>query len=163
MLLKICLVGGKLHFLCVHLPVFRTDLITRWKDRTSRTSQLTNDESLSFQRALYRLWLYSAVYAWRQDNDEDEDDDGGDATATQIVETQRHSFLDSFTSSHLDDMEKVYEFLVNTATWVKFANWKEQGYDFIGSFLPFVTITISNHQLFSNRRLGASPRPTGGS
>ena len=141
----------------MRLPVFRTDLITRCKDRTSRTSQLTNDESLSFQRALYRLWLYSAVYGTRQDNGEDDDDDDGldeevdegDATATETVQARRHSFLDSFTSSHLDDMEKVYGFLTNTATWVIYTNWRER--DFIGSFPNGFTITISNHPLFRIR------------
>ena len=153
----------------MHFAVFRTDLIPRWKDRTSRTSQLTNDESFSFQCALYRLWLYSAVYGMGEDNGEGDDDkdildeevDGGDTAAIQTVQARGHSFLDSFTSSHLDDMEKVYEFLMDTVTWVVNANWRER--DITGSFPNGFTITISNYQFFSNRILGASGRPTGGS
>ncbi|KZT06332.1 uncharacterized protein LAESUDRAFT_679904 [Laetiporus sulphureus 93-53] len=58
--------------LVYHAPVVKElEDIFSWikKDRTSRTSKLTVDESSRFRRAMYRFWLYCELY--REPPDED--------------------------------------------------------------------------------------------
>lgn len=102
----------------------------RCKDRTSRVSKLTNDESLRFQSALYRLWVYSVVYGMQPRSNDEEDNDDNDVADNGILDIQtirprRQSFLDSFTMPHLDEMEQVASFLKDIATWVIRANWRD--------------------------------------
>ncbi|EIM83488.1 uncharacterized protein STEHIDRAFT_123904 [Stereum hirsutum FP-91666 SS1] len=49
----------------------------RYKDRESATSALSASESLRFQRALYRLWSYQAIFGedWDETNDSSEDEE----------------------------------------------------------------------------------------
>ena len=93
--------------------------LARCKDRTSKTSQLSRAESVKFQRALYRIWLYSVLYRFPvEDEDSPEDEDDEDEDFEEALRTKKQKFLMSFTGSDLDEMERMTGFLIDIVRWV---------------------------------------------
>lgn len=97
-------------------------------------SQLTLAESASFQRALYRIWLYSSVYGAKpeiadrdsddgllsENEDEDEDSelegDEGDTARTK-TELKCRQFLTAFKTCELAMMGEVGSLFEKVAVW----------------------------------------------
>jgi hypothetical protein len=128
----------------------------RYKDRKSRASRLTNDESFIFQRGLYRLWLYSAVYgAYKGQppsattDEQDVVDDNGVILDLETAKPRRQLFLASFGAPDLDVMENVSSFVTGLATWVIRANHRGTGEVFSLFFTFGLLYHGSDHQFSS--------------
>src|ERR1700676_106147 len=116
--LRLCSVEGIYSPSCILDSLQDISEHYRYKDRKSRASRLTNDESFIFQRAVYRLWLYSAVYgAYKgqppSTTTDEEDVVGDNGVILDLQETakpRRQLFLASFGTPDLDVMENVSSF-----------------------------------------------------
>ncbi|KAG1750068.1 hypothetical protein EDB19DRAFT_1677713 [Suillus lakei] len=85
----------------------------RMKDRRLKTSQLSLAESTRFQKAMYRLCLFSAVYgryayesAFEPDSDQEEID-----SALEEAKALRKGFFGSFSTPELRDIQRIETFL----------------------------------------------------
>jgi len=76
----------------------------REKDRTSRTSQLTSQESTRFQRAVYRIWLFSVLYGNARLT-------GCEQESHNFVQEPALAFLSAFSTAELREIERVARFL----------------------------------------------------
>ncbi|KAG2107252.1 uncharacterized protein F5147DRAFT_698279 [Suillus discolor] len=90
----------------------------RMKDRRFKTSQLSLAESTKFQKAMYRMSLFSAVYgrnaqesAIGSDSDQEEID-----SALEEAKTLRKGFFRSFSTPELRDIQWVETFLRGVIT-----------------------------------------------
>ena len=79
----------------------------REKDRTSRTSQLSPRESVRFQRAVYRIWLFSVLYGNARVT-------GCEQEKHNFVHEPAHVFLSAFSTSELREIERLARFLKRT-------------------------------------------------
>lgn len=76
--------------------------------------------------ALYRFWLYSAIYGAQAVHEIIDDSDyDSDEEETEDVAVKRQCFLGSFTGHELDEIERVSKFLRDTANWAIRAKWKQ--------------------------------------
>ncbi|KAK1235943.1 hypothetical protein PQX77_000810 [Marasmius sp. AFHP31] len=98
----------------------------RHKNRKFKKSQLTYDESLRFQRAIYRLALYSKVFRgtalideWLQvDDDDDEDEENTALPESQAKKRKEQiAFLRHFPVLDLRQIYSVSEFLIDLVRW----------------------------------------------
>ncbi|KAJ7034269.1 hypothetical protein C8F04DRAFT_903450, partial [Mycena alexandri] len=79
------------------------------KDRTSRTSVLTPDESHRFRRAMYRIMLYTGIF--RGDRYSIEELDELSAEDVQRIQAQRTAVLSEFPTDELREIWAVVRFL----------------------------------------------------
>ena len=100
-------------------------MCNRFKDRMFRTSKLTQQESCSFQAALYRFWLFSQIYGIDEGEDQDQDVEDDDNVFSVAVQKKRHDFLQNFSAHELAELEKIAHFLEDTAGWALRSNWEE--------------------------------------
>lgn len=96
----------------------------RCKDRSSQASRLTSLESYKFRRALYRLWLYFAVYGLQVGDDKlnenqelDEEDEDEDDNQFEDIFVKRQSFLNCFTGLEFDEIDRISDFFEETTVW----------------------------------------------
>ncbi|KAG1841147.1 hypothetical protein DFJ58DRAFT_809095 [Suillus subalutaceus] len=85
----------------------------RMKDRRFKTSQLSLAESTRFQKAMYRLSLFSAVYGhngYESAVDPDSDQEEIDSALTEAF-SLRKGFFGSFSTPELRDIQRVETFL----------------------------------------------------
>ncbi|KAG1738355.1 uncharacterized protein EDB91DRAFT_1138333 [Suillus paluster] len=83
----------------------------RMKDRRFKTSQLFLAESTRFQKAMYRLCLFSAVYgreAYESGSDTDSEEMESEL---QEAQTLRKDFFGSFSTPELREIQRVESFL----------------------------------------------------
>ncbi|KAF5343213.1 hypothetical protein D9758_013421 [Tetrapyrgos nigripes] len=98
------------------------DLLSlRHKNRKFKTSQLTPTESYSFQRAVYRIWLFSRVFHYRK-YEEWNDMDRDDIPMEERIKVQqaRRKFLRQFFTDELLQISAVVHFLNELTGWA----WK---------------------------------------
>jgi len=82
------------------------------KDRRFKTSQLSWEESTRFQKALYRLALFSAVYGLDAYVSLPEADSDDELEATiEEAKKLRKGFFNSFTTPELREIQRVDSFL----------------------------------------------------
>ncbi|KAG2126739.1 hypothetical protein BD769DRAFT_1461894 [Suillus cothurnatus] len=104
----------------------------RMKDRRFKTSQLSLAESTRFQKAMYRLSLFSAVYgrnAYELAIDSESDQEEIDS-ALRAAFSQRQGFFGSFSTPELRDIQRVEAFLRGIIA-------RAEGFDF--TMIPPVT------------------------
>ncbi|KAG1821092.1 uncharacterized protein BJ212DRAFT_1337358 [Suillus subaureus] len=85
----------------------------RMKDRTFKTSQLSLAESTRFQKVMYRLSLFSAVYghnAYGSAIDPDSDEEEIDLALKEAF-SLRKGFFRSFSTPKLRDIQRIETFL----------------------------------------------------
>ncbi|KAL0062023.1 hypothetical protein AAF712_011101 [Marasmius tenuissimus] len=88
----------------------------RHKNHKCKESQLTFEESLRFQRAMYQITLYSRIFDGYQYLEDYRADPYGDWYTVADVERQkRRRFLDTLSGDHLLQIHSVSEFLIETA------------------------------------------------
>ncbi|KAI0961225.1 hypothetical protein AcV7_000380 [Taiwanofungus camphoratus] len=78
----------------------------RYKDRMSRTSNLSSAESMRFSCAMYRFWLYCETFKRRLVDD------------SQYQDLGEHDFLMHFLSDQLSEMREVASFLSQLREWL---------------------------------------------
>ena len=99
-----------------------TDFLrNRHKDRKSATSKLEPEESLRFQRAMYRYWLCLDMLHYgafgpndETDTEEDEDEDEDEDRATKL---SIKAFLEGFSTDKLVEILSVESFCEETMHW----------------------------------------------
>ncbi|RPD63236.1 hypothetical protein L227DRAFT_573067 [Lentinus tigrinus ALCF2SS1-6] len=107
----------------------------RYKDRTSPTSKLEPDESIRFQRAMYRYWLHLDMLhhgAFRhadsgsvtEDDDEDDDD-----VADRRERMAFKEMLNVLSTDELLEILSVGSFCEETRQWQNFAGYSYVGID----------------------------------
>lgn len=88
------------------------------KDRKFKTSQLSLEESTRFQKALYRLTLFSEVYGVNA-YDSALQPDSEEELELSVEEAQkRKGFFNSFTTPELREIQRVELFLRGTLAGV---------------------------------------------
>lgn len=97
------------------IPSRLSNWAKRYKDRESATSALSESESLRFQRGLYRLWSYQAIFGedWDETNDSSEDEE---------IEEMLHKsrkFIDVIDDSVQErEFAAVCRFMMETNHWL---------------------------------------------
>ncbi|KAK1229845.1 hypothetical protein PQX77_007084 [Marasmius sp. AFHP31] len=90
----------------------------RHKNHKFTESQLTFEESLRFQRAMYRIMLYSRIFGGYQYLEDYQGDSYGDQwyyAETDLERQKRRRFPDTLSGDHLVQIHSVSEFLIETA------------------------------------------------
>ncbi|OJA17762.1 hypothetical protein AZE42_04860 [Rhizopogon vesiculosus] len=83
----------------------------RMKNRRFQTSQLSLAESTRFQKAMYRLTLFSAIYGIESPRLVEDDSDEGLELAVEEAQNLRKSFFSCFTTPELREIQRVDFFL----------------------------------------------------
>lgn len=98
---------------CVQIQELESLFSWRMKDRRFKTSQLSLAESTRFQKAMYRLCLFSAAYGCKayQSVLEPDSDLEEVESALEAARTLRKGFFDSFSTPELRDIQRVEMFL----------------------------------------------------
>lgn len=78
------------------------------KDRSSKNSRLSHAECYRFQRAIYRVWLYSVKFPYEEDLDYDTDSE----EAIELME-ERKTYIAGFATPELLEIERAAKFLVD--------------------------------------------------
>jgi len=120
------------YFFDIFYKPIRLSRSIRMKDRRFKTSQLSLAESTRFQKAMYRLSLFSAVYgrnAYELAIDSESDQEEIDS-ALRAAFSQRQGFFGSFSTPELRDIQRVETFLRGIIA-------RAEGFDF--TMIPPVT------------------------
>jgi hypothetical protein len=98
-----------------HLPIHATIIyclvvlyIFRQKDRTSRKSILTPEESGRFRRAVYRIWVYTNIFSGDRYSLDEIDDLGPDTI--HFIRRQRTAVLNEYPTDELLQIYAVVRF-----------------------------------------------------
>ncbi|KAF7290372.1 hypothetical protein HMN09_01295200 [Mycena chlorophos] len=105
---------NRLNELAETMQQFEDIYSLRNKDRTSRTSKLTPDESFVFRQAAFRIMLYCNIFTSELDGDEDEGDllvETFDPEILLRVQKQRAAVLSAYDSEELREMHSVLTFM----------------------------------------------------
>ncbi|THH23112.1 hypothetical protein EUX98_g8067 [Antrodiella citrinella] len=135
----------------------------KYKDRTSRTSQLTDNESLQFQKALYRTWaIASLVSAWCMNdlyNDEDDeensddDDDDMDPSQKRLLALLLQQ-LQLFSNQELREIHDITLFLRFAIGMVVSQRYPHFPFSFMGSnfalYEPNLIWPVLNRECYKN-------------
>ncbi|KAF8813460.1 hypothetical protein BYT27DRAFT_7180999 [Phlegmacium glaucopus] len=95
----------------------------RYKDRTSKVSRLTKQESFRFQRALYRIMLVSWLYGMGSTPESDMQDE--DYPYSFVYQSRQTRFLMKYPSDDLFEINRIAGVLICTA---RIAMEKDRGY-----------------------------------
>ncbi|KAL0569471.1 hypothetical protein V5O48_012497 [Marasmius crinis-equi] len=94
----------------------------RHKNRRFKSTQLTPSESLRFQRALYRIDLYSRMFSGVSYAEEFETQNPEDEEVQERVEKdrkERERFLSAFSTAELREIWTVSQFLTDIFVWAE--------------------------------------------
>lgn len=83
----------------------------RYKDRSSKTSKLTELESHRFTRAMYRVMLYCELFYLPLNLDDIDAMEFNEPGVLKKIAKKRHAMLDEYPTSDLLEIRAVVEFL----------------------------------------------------
>ncbi|KAF8188463.1 hypothetical protein K438DRAFT_2019265 [Mycena galopus ATCC 62051] len=83
------------------------------KDRTSKTSLLTAEESFRFRRTMYRVMLYSTIFAGTRHKYEEIEDLDPDDIFFEKIRNQRTAVLNEYSTEGLQELLSTSKFLLD--------------------------------------------------